>query len=333
MSSNFRDFTIESVGGKIQNVSSLCSFIKSTLIEEDDIPYLETLRNKLANDDNYNNSYTNEYPIVEVLNEELLKYYIKHDNCDMDYILEILEVYNKSFIYLDKIKYDGLVYLIYDQEDDIDVISVDNEKKFIDLVLTNTNTFVSKSLKEVFNLMKSSLYKIDFKETTDDIVQEYVDKFNIEYPMYSGKDQKNNKLYKVKNGLFVRHKEELTTLITPTLVEKDKHEELRVIKKNKKYASFDLNEFIDLRDRVLDSEVTDESELEKFYFQVRYLINTMSRRQDGEDIEYTDALDVYMNRLLQIYKNNPSLLSKENIINVETYLVNRDKISSKVKHI
>jgi hypothetical protein len=69
MSSNFRDFEIETVNGKIQNVSSLCSYIRSTKIEADDLPYLETLCNKLANDDSSNNMYTNEYPLVDALHE------------------------------------------------------------------------------------------------------------------------------------------------------------------------------------------------------------------------------------------------------------------------
>ncbi len=74
MSSNFRDFKIESVGGKIQNVSSLCNYIKNTDIAPEDIAYLESLRNKLANDDLYKDVYTNEYPIVDVLQEKLLVY-------------------------------------------------------------------------------------------------------------------------------------------------------------------------------------------------------------------------------------------------------------------
>ena len=329
MSSNFRDFTIESVGGKIQNVSSLCSYIKNTPIESEDIPYLESLRNKLANDNRYNDIYLNEEQIVNVLEEELLKYYIKNDNFGLDNIINLLDIYNESFIYLDKVKYDGLTYLIHDEENDIDVVSVSDEQRFIDLVLTNASIFANKSLNEIFTLMKQSLKSITFSESTDETAVAYADKFNIDYPIYEGYDINGNKIFKIKNGLFIKRDNELISLLSPTLVKDEEHKDLRVIKKNKKYSSFDLDEFIDLRDRVLDCDVTDKQELEKFYFQVRYLINTMNRRTHGEDPEYTEALDEYMDSLIRIYESHPDLLSKSDTTNVKAYLNNRNKISRK----
>ncbi len=326
MSSNFRDFKIESVGGKIQNVSSLCSYIKNTNILPEDIAYLESLRNKLANDDLYKDVYTNEYPIVDVLQEKLLVYYITKENFELSEIISILEVYNKSFSSIDVVNHDGLTYFVFDYDTDIEVVCLNDPKRFIELVKNNANTFANKNISSAFSIMRDALYECVFKEDIDDVLSDYANRFNIDYPIYSAKDMNGNKIYKLKNGLFTKNGNELFTLITPTLVDKKDNEQMKVVNKNKKYKSFDLNEFISLRDKMLDSELVEEQDIEQLYYQVRYLINTMNRRTNGEDEEYSEALDVYMNRLAQINDIQPDMLSDADKSLLNDYNKNLQKI-------
>ena len=329
MSSNFRDFEIETVDGKIQNVSSLCSYIKSTLIEPDDLPYLESLCNKLANDDNSNNQYSNEYPLVDTLHEVLLEYYIKNYGFDLDQIIDVLEVYNKAFININKKMYDEHIYILFDRYDDIDLVSVKDEKHFIDLVLANLKTFVAGSFEEIFDLMCTVLNKVEFKETVDDEINEYKETFDIDSKTYHGNDIYGHDIYKIKNGIFIKNGNELDTLVTPSLMDREEHIEHKVVSINKKYQGFDLEDFITLRDKAMSGDLEDEVEVQRFYYEVRYLINTMSKRR-GLDSEESEALDKYMESLIQIYDNHRDILTPADKRNVQNYLDNKKKYTRKL---
>ena len=329
MSSNFRDFEIETVHGKIQNVSSLCSYIRSTKIEADDLPYLETLCNKLANDDSSNNTYTNEYPLVDALHEVLLEYYIKNYEFDIDQIIDVLEVYNKVFINIDKKLYDDHYYILFDRYDDMDIVPVKDEKQFIDLVLNNLLVFVSGSFEEIFELMDRELGAVEFEESTDKNINDYKDTFDIDKETYKGTDIYGHVLYKIKNGIFIENDNELDTLVTPTLLDKQEHIEHKVVSINKKYQGFDFEDFITLRDKAMSGDLEDEAEVQRFYYEVRYLINTMSKR-NGLDSEETEALDVYMQSLIQIYDNHRDILTPADKRNVQNYLDNKKKYTRKV---
>ena len=329
MSSNFRDFEIETVDGKIQNVSSLCSYIKSTQIEPDDLPYLESLCNKLANDDSSNNIYTNEYPLVDTLHEVLLEYYIKNYGFDLDQVIDVLEVYNKAFINIDKKMYDEHIYILFDRYDDMDIVPVKDEKQFIDLVLTNLKTFVAGSFEEIFELMDRTLQAVDFNETADDEISDYKETFDIDSETYHGVDTFKHDIYKIKNGIFIKNGSELDTLVTPTLMNREEHIEHKVVSINKKYQGFDLEDFVTLRDKAMSGDLEDEAEVQRFYYEVRYLINTMSKR-DGLDSEETEALDVYMESLIQIYDNHRDILTPADKRNVQNYLDNKKKYTRKL---
>lgn len=329
MSSNFRDFEIETVDGKIQNVSSLCSYIKSTQIEPDDLPYLESLCNKLANDDSSNNIYTNEYPLVDTLHEVLLEYYIKNYGFDLDQVIDVLEVYNKAFINIDKKMYDEHIYILFDRYDDMDIVPVKDEKQFIDLVLTNLKTFVAGSFEEIFELMDRTLQAVDFNETEDEQISDYKETFDIDSKTYHGVDTFKHDIYKIKNGIFIKNGSELDTLVTPTLMNREEHIEHKVVSINKKYQGFDLEDFVTLRDKAMSGDLEDEAEVQRFYYEVRYLINTMSKR-DGLDSEETEALDVYMESLIQIYDNHRDILTPADKRNVQNYLDNKKKYTRKL---
>jgi hypothetical protein len=329
MSSNFRDFEIETVDGKIQNVSSLCSYIKSTLIEPDDLPYLESLCNKLANDDSSNNVYTNEYPLVDTLHEVLLEYYIKNYGFDLDQVIDVLEVYNKAFINIDKKMYDEHIYILFDRYDDMDIVPVKDEKQFIDLVLTNLKTFVAGSFEEIFELMDRTLQAVDFNETEDEQISDYKETFDIDSETYHGVDTFKHDIYKIKNGIFIKNGSELDTLVTPTLMDREEHIEHKVVSINKKYQGFDLEDFVTLRDKAMSGDLEDEAEVQRFYYEVRYLINTMSKR-DGLDSEETEELDIYMESLIQIYNNHKDILTPADKRNVQNYLDNKKKYTRKL---
>ena len=329
MSSNFRDFEIETVNGKIQNVSSLCDYIKNTLIVPDDLPYLESLCNKLANDDSSNNIYTNEYPLVDTLHEVLLEYYIKNYKFDLDQIIDVLEVYNKVFLNIDKKIIDGITYILFDRYDSIDVIPIKDNKLFIDLVLTNLKTFVAGSFDEIFDLMNVTLHSVEFTETNDKDMIEYAETFDLDDKVYTGIDQFGNHLYRIKNGCFRKNGEDIESIVQPTFVDKQEHNEYKVISKNKKYSGFDLNDFITLRDKAMVGDLADEVEVQRFYFEVRYLINTMNKRSK-QDTDETEALDIYMNSLLTIYDNHRDLLTPADKRNVQNYLDNKKKYTRKV---
>jgi hypothetical protein len=326
MSSNFKNFRIETIDGKIQNVSSLCSYINDTDIEEEDLPYLESLRNKLANDDQSLNKYVNEYPLVDSLEEKLLEYYINHYHYDMDNIIDLLEIYNHEFLNMEKIKYNGLVYLINDKDSDIDVIVVKHEKDFIKLVLDNLNTFIASDIDTIFELLASKLFRVEFVESIDPAIVEYANTFNISHTAYYAKDIDGNRLFKIKNGLLVKYKDDISTLLTPSLVTKEENTTKKIINKNKKYKSFDLEDFITLRDKMLNGEITSEVELQRFYYEVRYLINSMNKKDDT----LNDELDIYMNNITHIYDTHPEVLTKADKRNVESYLTNKEKIYRKV---
>jgi hypothetical protein len=326
MSSNFKNFRIETIDGKIQNVSSLCSYINDTDIEEEDLPYLESLRNKLANDDQSLNKYVNEYPLVDSLEEKLLEYYINHYHYDMDNIIDLLEIYNHEFLNMEKIKYNGLVYLINDKDSDIDVIVVKHEKDFIKLVLDYLNTFIASDIDTIFELLASKLFRVEFVESIDPAIVEYANTFNISHTAYYAKDIDGNRLFKIKNGLLVKYKDDISTLLTPSLVTKEENTTKKIINKNKKYKSFDLEDFITLRDKMLNGEITSEVELQRFYYEVRYLINSMNKKDDT----LNDELDIYMNNITHIYDTHPEVLTKADKRNVESYLTNKEKIYRKV---
>ena len=326
MSSNFKDFRIETVNGKIQNVSSLCSYIKKTNIEEEDLPYLESLRNKLANDDSSVNVFVNEYPIVDSLEEKLLEYYINNYHYDMDNIIDLLEIYNHEFLNMEKIKYDGLVYLINDLDHDIDVITIKDEKVFINLVLNNLNTFIAKDINTIFNLLSTKLNRLEFVESIDPAIVEYAETFDISHKAYYAKDINGNRLFKIKNGLLVKHGDSISTLLTPSLVTREENTTKKIVNKNKKYKAFDLDDYITLRDKMLDGDMTSEEELQRFYYEVRYLINSMNKK----DNILNEELDVYMENITHIYDTHPEVLTKADRRNVQAYLENKKKIYRKV---
>ena len=219
MATNFRDFEIVSKDGRIQNIRELCNFVENTPIEPDDLSLLETLCNKLANDDYYLNNYTNEYPLVDSLHVVLLDYYIREFDFDIDQIIDILYIYNKAFDVVTKIRYDGLIYLVIDKGNDVEVFDIKNDIDFINLLSTKNNirTFVAGKIENIANLLRTKIHAIKFDKTNDGILNEYASNFDIADDVYYGKDLNDNMVYKIKNGLFLKNGKDVSLLHEPTL--------------------------------------------------------------------------------------------------------------------
>ena len=328
MASNFSKLNIETVNGKIQNVSSLCDYIKSTEVLDDDVSLLESLANKLANDNNTDNNYTNEEPLVYALHAKLLEYYINTYNFDIDQVLDTIEVFNKDFKNVRRIKYNGNFYLIYNRINDIDVICINDENKFLELVLNNLEIIVSKPNEKIYELFKNNLNAIDFIESTDEEVIEYSQTFGIDNKVYFGKDVDGNHFYKLKNAFITKNDDGINVLLNPTFEEDNKY---KVVQAKERYQSFDLEDFKHLSNRVLNQiEMTDD-ETARFYYEVRFLINTMIKRDEIGETELKEALDKYMEPLVNIYNITEDVLSENDQRNVIDYLNNLKKLKHKSK--
>ena len=328
MASNFSRLNIETIDGKIQNVSSLCDYIKSTVILEDDVGLLESLANKLANDNNRDNLYINEEPIVDVLHARLLGYYIDTYKFDMYQILDTIEVFNKKVKDIKRIKYNNLLYIVIDNKDDIDVICIKDETAFIELVKNNLDTLVKGNISDVYELLKNNLFNVSFSESNDEEISTYRDTFNIDNKIYYGKDIKNNQLYKIKNSLLVKGKDGINVLLQPTFEELDNNH--KVISAKEKYQSFDLEDFKHLSNRVLNQVEMTDDEVARFYYEVRFLINTMVKRDEHDEKELREALDTYMEPLVNIFNTSKDVLSENDQRNVIDYLGNKKKIRHKI---
>ena len=326
MASNFNDIEIVSVKGRIQNIKEIINELNTKPILDGDVRTLESLANKLANDNICDNQFENEEALVDVLHEKLLLYYINTYNFNLEHIIDTIKVFNKKIKDINQIKYDGLLYLIADYREDIDVVSIDDEKKFIDVVSKNPSTFVKGNIKAIFNLLKNNLTSIDFNQSLDNEVKAYANTFNINYQIFYGKDQNNNRLFKIKNGLIVKTKDGLNTLLQPTFEDMENTHKVVEVKKN--YQEFDLRDFIHLRNRVLNQVEMTDDEQARFYYEVRFLINTMSRRSDLKEDPMKDALGEYMNPLVNIYNTSQDVLSENDQRNVIDYLNNKKKISN-----
>lgn len=318
MSSNFRDLKIETKDGKILNVSSLCDAIKNTKIEDDtDLYYLETLCNKLANDDYNENLYTNEHPIVDVLHEKLLKYYINEMDFTLDDSLEILKVYNKDFNDIHKIEYNNTSYLLYDKKDDIRLLSFKSDQDLLDIIKNNTGMFVKNNIKLIFDQQYKNIKEVVFKEDNDKELLDYNETFDVGDTLYKGIDINNNNLYKIKNGLYVKDNNNLLTLFAPTLTNDELYKEKR------KVNGFDIDDFYVLSDKFKNNDYMEEDEIKRLYHEVKYLIDTMHRRKS--DDELTEALNDYMDNLIKIYDNYPDGLTKDDIDNIKEYNKNNGR--------
>lgn len=314
MSSNFSDFRIETKDGKILNVSELCNAIKSTKIEEEDIPFLETLCNKLAYDDYRDNEYTNEYKIVDVLHEVLLKYYIDNNGLGLDEVIEVLKVYNKEFNNIHKLSFNNTYYLLFDNRDNIRLLSFKSEDDMLKNIYNNISLFIRNNIKIIFDQAFKGVKELELTISHDKDLMELNETFSLSDKVYEGKDINNNTLYNIKNGLYVKDNGELLTLYTPTLNEFNRTDNHRI------KDGFDLDEFYILTDKFKKNEYMEKEDIDKLYYEVRYLINTMQRRK--KDDELSEALDEYMKDILQIYDNYPEGLSKEDKKNVIDYRKN-----------
>ena len=314
MSSNFSDFRIETKDGKILNVSELCDAIKSTKLDEEDIPYLETLCNKLAYDDYRDNEYTNEYKIVDTLHEVLLRFYIDNNDFGLDETIEVLKVYNKDFNDIHKLAYNNTYYLLFDNKDNIRLLSFKKEQDMLNSIYNNIKLFVTSNIKILFDQSYKGIKEIDFHKSTDVDLKELNETFTLSDSIYEGKDINNNTLYNIKNGLYAKENGEILTLYTPTL------NEINNVNTHNIKDGFDIDEFYKLTDKFKHNEYMEQEDIDKLYFEVRYLINTMQRRK--QDDELTEALDEYMKDILTIYDNYPDGLSKEDRKNVIDYRKN-----------
>ena len=321
MSSNFRDFKIETKDGKILNVSELCNAIKSIKIEDEDVAYLETLCNKLAYDDYRDNEYTNEYKIVDTLHEVLLRFYIDNNDFGLDETIEVLKVYNKDFNDIHKLAYNSTYYLLFDNKDSIRVLSFKKEEDMLNIIYDNIKSFVKNNIKLIYDQTYKGIKEVEFKESHDNTLKELNETFSLSDTVYEGKDINNNTLYNIKNGLYVKDNNELLTLYTPTL------NEINSVNTHKVKDGFDIDEFYRLTDKFKKNEYMEQEDIDKLYFEVRYLINTMQRRK--KDDELSEALDEYMKDILQIYDNYPEGLSKEDKKNVIDYRKNSKNIYRK----
>lgn len=325
MATNYKDFHIETKDGRILNLKDLCNFVENTPITPDDLPFVQSLCNKLANDDTYSNKYVNEYPLVDVMHKVLLEYYIKEYNFDMAEVLDTLFIFNKeAFTDIDRLSFDGIIYLIYDKNNDIDVINIRDEKEFIDFVLANLRIVVSGTSEEIFKALKQSLPYLRFNVVDDSLMNNYAQRFDISDSVYFAKDINGNNIYKIKNGLFIKNGKDVSTIIEPTFLADEEKREQKVVAKNKKYKEFDLEDFITLKDKTLNGEALETDEIRRFYYEVRYLINTMGKRT-REDREITKALDEYMEEINKIYLTHPDLLTDDDRNNYEDYSRNRSK--------
>ena len=314
MSSNFSNIKIETKDGKIQNVSELCAAIKNTKIEDEDINYLEALRSKLAYDDYRDNEYTNEYQIVDTLEEVLLKHYIDVKKFDLDEVLEVLKVYNPDFNDVHKLYYKDTYYLLYDKKDDIRLLSFVKEEDMLKQIESNISSYVKNNIKLLFDQKNKKVMEIEFLETDDKDLKSYNETFNVDEHIYVGKDMNNNQLYKIKNGLYAKDNNQILTLFTPTLNEYNRISNHTVV------DGFDIDDFYILNDKFKNNEYMEQEEIDRLYYEVRYLINTMQRRK--KDDELSEALDEYMEDIVKIYENYPEGLSKVDKKNVEDYLKN-----------
>ena len=328
---DIRDFEIETdKSGKILNIKELCNFVESTEITKDNVSYLDSLRSKLANDDRYSNKYVNEYPLVDSLNKVLLNYYINNEELDfdMEQLMDLIYVYNDVFLNINKIRYDGLIYLICDLKDDLVVFNLKSEDEFKEVVKSNIAAMVTGDIEKIINVFRQRLHAIKFDATNDKVLNNYASNFDIADNVFYGKDLNDNMIYKIKNGLFTKNGDDVSIIYGKDLTKED-NKIYKIEKKKPKGMSFTLDEFISLRDKALNGELVSTEEIQLFYYEVKFLIDTIKNRTNSSDpdsIAFSEALDEYMQEINKIYENHPDILTHEDLKNLEEYNNKKNKI-------
>ena len=185
---------------------------------------------------------------------------------------------------------------------------------------------VAGSIEEVFNLLRTKLPTIKFNPTEDSTMTKYADSFSISDEVFYGKDLNNNMIYRIKNGLFTKNNGEISILYEPDLAKEEEKKESKIIsfRDRHKKVSFDINEFVELKNKALNGELTTIEEIQIFYYEVQYLIDSMHNRK--KDDELNIALDDYMEQLNQIYENHPDVLTTDDLKNIEAYNNKKNKI-------
>lgn len=331
MAIDYNKLNIRTKDGVIQNIKELCDNIDSidiNNIDINDFNYLESLSNKLANDNNSENLYVNEELLVNHLHELLVKYYIERENYTPEFLIPIIKIYNKKLNNLELLKNNNYLYFVYQTTDDIRVLDISNQSTLANIIKYNIKTFITSSSDIVFNLINKTIPDIKFNISMNDDVINYAKTFDLNDKIYEGKDSKGNIIYKIGNGLVSDNNGTINFIYK----QKSFDEQNRVVNskieyKKNRHKNFDIKDFNFLRDKIYNGENLEVDEEKRFNFELNYLINTMSlreRRNDTDSIEYT-SLEEYMEPLVERYNNNDDRLTNSDISIISKYLRNKER--------
>lgn len=232
MAIDYNKLNIRTREGVIQNIKELCDYIDSIDIysmDIDDFNYIESLANKLANDNNSENLYTNEESLVDHLHKLLVKYYIEIENYTPEFLIPIIKIYNKKLYNIDLLKNEKYIYFVYQTDNDIKVIDVGNQNTLTNIIKYNIDTFIKCSGDIIFNLITKTLHDIKFNISMNDDIINYAKTFELNDKIYEGRDSKGNIIYKIGNGLV---KDDNGTI---NFVYKQKNVENKVIDSKEEY--------------------------------------------------------------------------------------------------
>lgn len=232
MAIDYNKLNIRTREGVIQNIKELCDYIDSIDIysmDIDDFNYIESLANKLANDNNSENLYTNEESLVDHLHKLLVKYYIEIENYTPEFLIPIIKIYNKKLYNIDLLKNEKYIYFVYQTDNDIKIIDVGNQNTLTNIIKYNIDTFIKCSGDIIFNLITKTLHDIKFNISMNDDIINYAKTFELNDKIYEGRDSKGNIIYKIGNGLV---KDDNGTI---NFVYKQKNVENKVIDSKEEY--------------------------------------------------------------------------------------------------
>lgn len=322
MAIDFNKFNIETKNNSILNIKDLCDYIKSVNITSSDISYLESLANKLSNDDNSENLYSNEYSLVNALHEVILKYYIEHDNYDGKLVFETLKVYNKNINNIDLKNIDNHDYIIFDESNDLRILYVDSIDKIVKVSLNNLSNVVCANENDFFNIFSKVINELKFYESNNEEIKRIETDFNLNSKIYEC-NINGIYFYKIKNGLLIKNNDLINTIKEPDMNDENKVVDYSKYRGYKNKDNGIVNDFNYLRKKV---DLTNDEE-ERFFHDTSYLINTMTRRykNDESDNFESNSLKEYMDSLINNYYNDREL-SENELGLVSRYLDNLDKI-------
>lgn len=327
MALNYDLFNLKTKDRVILNTAQLCAYLKNATLSEYDISFLESLRNKLTNDNVNNDAYANEDDLLEAINEVLLKYYIDHSKMDKYELLDNILKFNKNLDNINIITNHNHKYLCYVHDGTNDVISIKETDDLVGIIKKNISSFVRCDSKCLFKSLSSDLFKVLFNSSKNSVVKDYASNFSISEDIYVGKDAYNEDIYRVGNGLVRIENDEIETVVLPSIVIPD-DEINKDAKENVKNS--ELNEFIRLEDKYRDGNSLLPNEISFFINKLDELIEGMGNRP--KDSEESIVLDDYMKNLLQVYHDNKVMLSNEDLRVIHDYNSKLESIKSNSRH-